>query len=196
MKNLAKQQQVTVIIVTHDNRILDVADRILHLEDGKMQSLSNAIAENAHQMLTLLERHDPDRSHFISAFSGALARVAFADESISSEEREVMRRVLHEASGLSQAEVDLVVELSMAQVRMSKDTVEEEERKPFNEIQKDQFLQSLYAVANADGHLSEEERREIEAIALEFGFPGDGGGDVVFGAPLESQDEGINTPEE
>ena len=196
MKNLAKQQQVTVIIVTHDNRILDVADRILHLEDGKMQSLSNAIAENAHQMLTLLERHDPDRSHFISAFSGALARVAFADESISSEEREVMRRVLHEASGLSQAEVDLVVELSMAQVRMSRDTVEEEERKPFNEIQKDQFLQSLYAVANADGHLSEEERREIEAIALEFGFPGDGGGDVVFGAPLESQDEGINTPEE
>ena len=67
MRKLAKEQQVTVIIVTHDSRILDVADRILHLEDGSMQSLSSAIAENTSQLLNLLEKHDPDRSHFISS---------------------------------------------------------------------------------------------------------------------------------
>ena len=35
---LAKQDDCTVLIVTHDPRILDVADNILYLEDGKLQS--------------------------------------------------------------------------------------------------------------------------------------------------------------
>ena len=172
MRVLAKEQGVTVIIVTHDNRILDVADRILHLEDGKIQSFSGAIAENASQLLTLLERHDPERSRFISAFSHALARVAYADKSVAEEERAVMRDVLRDASGLSEPEVDLVVELAMAQIRMSSDSVDAEEPKPFTEIQRDQFIESLYAVGNADGVLTEEERTEIENIALELGFPG------------------------
>jgi len=34
MHQLAKKQGCTILIVTHDNRILDVADRILELEDG------------------------------------------------------------------------------------------------------------------------------------------------------------------
>ncbi len=171
MRALAKEQGVTVIIVTHDNRILDVADRILHLEDGRVQSLSGAIAENASQLLTLLERHDPDRSHFISAFSHALARVAYADKSINDEERKVMRNVLRDASGLSEPEVDLVVELAMAQIRMSCESAEVDERKPFTELQRGQFIESLFAVANADGVLTGEERMEIENIALELGFP-------------------------
>ena len=176
MRALAKEQQVTVIIVTHDNRILDVADRILHLEDGRIQSLSGAIAENASQLLTLLERHDPDRSHFISAFSNALARVAYADKSIDDEERQVMRDVLRDSSGLSEPEVDLVVELATAQIRMSSESQEVGERKPFTEIQRDQFIDSLYAVGNADGVLTDEERVEIENIALELGFPTPDGG--------------------
>lgn len=36
MHDLAKQQGCTILLVTHDNRILDVADRIVHLEDGKL----------------------------------------------------------------------------------------------------------------------------------------------------------------
>jgi len=34
---LARQSNRAVLLVTHDNRILDVADRILHLEDGEIQ---------------------------------------------------------------------------------------------------------------------------------------------------------------
>ena len=34
MQTLAKEQSCTILMVTHDNRILDVADRIVHLEDG------------------------------------------------------------------------------------------------------------------------------------------------------------------
>jgi putative ABC transport system ATP-binding protein len=35
MQSLAKEEGCTVLLVTHDNRILDVADRILHMEDGR-----------------------------------------------------------------------------------------------------------------------------------------------------------------
>ena len=34
MQQLAREQGCTILIVTHDNRILDVADRIVELEDG------------------------------------------------------------------------------------------------------------------------------------------------------------------
>ncbi|MBD3884953.1 DevA family ABC transporter ATP-binding protein [Phormidium tenue FACHB-886] len=36
MQQLVKEQACTVLIVTHDNRILDIADRILHMEDGQL----------------------------------------------------------------------------------------------------------------------------------------------------------------
>jgi putative ABC transport system ATP-binding protein len=36
MQRLAKEQGCTILIVTHDNRILDVADRIIELEDGRL----------------------------------------------------------------------------------------------------------------------------------------------------------------
>jgi putative ABC transport system ATP-binding protein len=37
MQQLAKEQGCTILIVTHDNRILDVADRIIELEDGRIK---------------------------------------------------------------------------------------------------------------------------------------------------------------
>ncbi len=36
MQNLAREQGCTILIVTHDNRILDVADRIVQMEDGRL----------------------------------------------------------------------------------------------------------------------------------------------------------------
>jgi putative ABC transport system ATP-binding protein len=35
MQKLTKEQGSTILMVTHDYRILDIADRILHMEDGK-----------------------------------------------------------------------------------------------------------------------------------------------------------------
>ncbi len=34
MRQLAREQSCAILIVTHDNRILDIADRKLHVEDG------------------------------------------------------------------------------------------------------------------------------------------------------------------
>lgn len=36
MQQLAKEQGCVILMVTHDNRILDIADRIIHMEDGKL----------------------------------------------------------------------------------------------------------------------------------------------------------------
>ncbi|MCU0535042.1 MAG: DevA family ABC transporter ATP-binding protein [Hydrococcus sp. Prado102] len=38
MQQLAKEQGCTILLVTHDNRILDVADRIVRMEDGYLTS--------------------------------------------------------------------------------------------------------------------------------------------------------------
>ena len=37
IQRLAKQFDSTILLVTHDNRIVDVADRIIELEDGQMR---------------------------------------------------------------------------------------------------------------------------------------------------------------
>lgn len=36
LQRLAKEQGCTILLVTHDNRILDIADRIIHMEDGQL----------------------------------------------------------------------------------------------------------------------------------------------------------------
>ncbi|MBD6617887.1 ATP-binding cassette domain-containing protein [Komarekiella sp. 'clone 1'] len=36
MQQLAKEQNCAILMVTHDNRILDIADRIIHMEDGHL----------------------------------------------------------------------------------------------------------------------------------------------------------------
>jgi putative ABC transport system ATP-binding protein len=54
MQSLAKEQGVTVVLVTHDNRILDIADRIIHLEDGQLTSFADAVTSSTQQMMGLL----------------------------------------------------------------------------------------------------------------------------------------------
>lgn len=38
MQKLAQEQGCAILLVTHDNRILDIADRIVYLEDGKLSN--------------------------------------------------------------------------------------------------------------------------------------------------------------
>ena len=170
LQRLSRQQGATVVLVTHDNRILDVADRLLHLEDGRMQSLSEAVALSTSRMLNLLERHDPGASRYLAALSGALARVAFADGELADAERDSIRRVLNEVSALQPAEVDLVMELALTQVRV-RPFGEGAEEGTFTPEQCRHFIASLQAVAEADGQLQDSEREEIRRIALEMGFP-------------------------
>jgi putative ABC transport system ATP-binding protein len=38
MKEMAEKEKTTIIMVTHDNKILDVADRIILVEEGELAS--------------------------------------------------------------------------------------------------------------------------------------------------------------
>jgi putative ABC transport system ATP-binding protein len=56
LERLARQQGTTVLLVTHDSRILDVADRIVHLEDGRLVPAAAAVAADTQRLLTSLAR--------------------------------------------------------------------------------------------------------------------------------------------
>lgn len=43
MQKLAREQDCTILLVTHDNRILDIADRIVYMEDGRLVSDGSSI---------------------------------------------------------------------------------------------------------------------------------------------------------
>ena len=167
IQTLCREQGASVVMVTHDNRILDVADRIFHLEDGQIQSISAAVASSTSQMLKLLNRHDPEAAHYMSAFSQALTRVALADDNMDDQEREAIKTILIEHSDLQQSEVDLVMEMAMSQVRCH---VGHGGQSAFTPQQSRKFLSSLHAVAAADGEVSEQELQEIATIARELGF--------------------------
>jgi putative ABC transport system ATP-binding protein len=60
LQGLAREENCTILMVTHDNRILDVADRIINLVDGRLESDES--------LQHFVETHDPkilDRKMFI-----------------------------------------------------------------------------------------------------------------------------------
>jgi putative ABC transport system ATP-binding protein len=54
MKTLAAEKGATILMVTHDNRILDIAERIVHLEDGRLSTFTDAVIVNNRQMMFTL----------------------------------------------------------------------------------------------------------------------------------------------
>jgi putative ABC transport system ATP-binding protein len=46
MQRLAKDQGTSILLVTHDNRILDIADRIVEMEDGLLTRDAQGMAKN------------------------------------------------------------------------------------------------------------------------------------------------------
>lgn len=51
LQNLSREHGVTVLLVTHDNRILDIADRIVQLEDGRLTDFTDAVIANTRQLM-------------------------------------------------------------------------------------------------------------------------------------------------
>jgi putative ABC transport system ATP-binding protein len=170
IQELAQEDGAAVVLVTHDNRILDVADRILHLEDGHMKSLTEAVSEGTSRMLNLMEKHDPSSANYLATFAFALARVAYADNEVSEEERDAMRLVLKEIANLKDSEVNFIMDISMMQKRAQTELSSQGSIEGFDGERKKLLVDSLYAIAEADGRVSEEELQEIHAITAEFGL--------------------------
>ncbi|MFM6281508.1 MAG: ATP-binding cassette domain-containing protein, partial [Dolichospermum sp.] len=47
MQILAKEQHCTILLVTHDDRILDIADRVIRMEDGRLNTATNLLTTNS-----------------------------------------------------------------------------------------------------------------------------------------------------
>jgi putative ABC transport system ATP-binding protein len=72
LHHLAKSQGCAILMVTHDNRILDIADRVLTLEDGRIISFLAGLAANTGRLLSTfanLQRKGELRRH-VSTMSG------------------------------------------------------------------------------------------------------------------------------
>ncbi len=99
--------------------------------------------------------------------------MAFADHKVNREEREKMRQNLHDIGELETGEIDLIMEISLMQRHSHTPEISTPSPgREFDQQRSRQFVESLYAIANADGHVSAEEVREIEDIAREFGLEG------------------------
>jgi len=61
MQALARQNGTTILLVTHDNRILDIADRVVHLEDGRLETFTNAVISNTQHMMHMLAENQQKR---------------------------------------------------------------------------------------------------------------------------------------
>ena len=163
IRQLAREEAASVVLVTHDHRILDVADRILDLEDGRVRALSEAVASEAGRMLELLAQHDPAAHHQLLAFALAMARVAHADRAVTQEEISVIRVALTEVAELGPAETELVLHLALSHAGSSQDGGATHLRS-LSDAQRARLVAALQAVAQADGQLSPEERSEIDRI--------------------------------
>jgi len=173
IQSLARKDGAAVVLVTHDNRVLDVADRILHLEDGRLKPLTEAMTEETSRMFNLLEKYDPGSVDYMATLAFALTRIAFADHEVTPDERDKMREILLEVGELDPGEVDFIMEISLMQRHVQlPDPSKALARAGFGGDRSRHFIESLYAIAASDGHISDEEIREIEAIAREFGLEG------------------------
>jgi len=54
LRRLARRQGCTVFIVTHDHRILDIADRVMEIDDGRLGRFAEPLSTHAVHLLTAL----------------------------------------------------------------------------------------------------------------------------------------------
>ena len=121
-----------------------------------------------------LERLEPAKAKYLASFAYVLARVAHADLDIDESEIAAMEEITRRIASLEESEAALVVEIAKSQARHLGGTenyvVTREFRKISTKEQRADLLQSIYAVAAADGVISGVETSEIRSIAEELGF--------------------------
>lgn len=146
-----------IVLVTHDKRILDQADRVLSLEDGRFVPAAEVLVKTAGIALQKLMRCEPARLHKLLRYAQALSKVAAADGAVAAEEREVIRQALLTQQLMSDSEVDMVVELALAQAGTGEGAiVKSQDREELESV--------LNAVALADGEITESEQRVIREL--------------------------------
>jgi uncharacterized tellurite resistance protein B-like protein len=148
--------------------------RFLGLGSEASAASAERETETVRRIAARLEGLEPGQARFLAAFAYVLARVAHADLEIDESESQEMERIVRELASLSEAEAALAVEIAKTQARLLGGTENYVVTRQFRELssreQRVQLLQCLFAVAAADGSISNVENAEINAVAEELGF--------------------------
>jgi putative ABC transport system ATP-binding protein len=117
LRKLAKEQGCAILLVTHDNRILDVADRILTLEDGKVSSFAAGIAANTEQLLTAFA--GMQRKGQLDRHLAALPDEKFVEvlEEVTTEFEGLLRTLDVANADATRALLEQVLEVTAARIR-------------------------------------------------------------------------------
>lgn len=147
---------------------------LLRLLGGGHGPHASSETETVRRIAARLEQLPPERARYLAAFAYVLARVANADLRITETETEAMERAVAETAGLPPEETALAVEIAKSQARLLGGTenyvVTREFRQLSQHDERLRLLQSLYAVAAADGTISAAESSEIDRIGEELGL--------------------------
>ena len=137
-------------------------------------SRSHGDTDTVRRIVGELDRVDPSLARYLAAFAYVLSRVASADLGVSDVESEKMTEIIRGLGQLSEEQSVLVVELAKTQNRLFGGTedflVAREFRSIATDVQRQQLLDCLFAVAAADNEVSAEEEGQIRQIASELGF--------------------------
>ncbi len=89
--DLAKREGTAVVLVTHDNRILDIADRIVHLEEGRLSSYAEAVRASTQQLLDTLAKSEPPEHLWARVVAMAPADFTQFLEQVTTESQRVLQ---------------------------------------------------------------------------------------------------------
>lgn len=89
--DLAKSEGCAVILVTHDNRILDVADRIIHLDEGRLSGFADAVLASTQGLLGTLAKSNRTEELVREVESMAPSQFARVVEQVTAEAQQLLQ---------------------------------------------------------------------------------------------------------
>lgn len=117
LQRLAKEQGCAILLVTHDNRILDVADRILTLEDGRVSSFASGIGANTEHLLGAFAKmhRNGELSRHLSGLADDQFMHALGD--VTGEFEQVLRTMDLANADAANTLLDQVLEVAAVRIR-------------------------------------------------------------------------------
>jgi len=119
-------------------------------------------------VVSALDRLEPDRARYVARFAYLLGRVAHADQHASAEETSVMERLVRDQGGLTAEQAMLVVSLAKTSNLLFGGTADFEVARDFaasaNYEEKLALARCLFAVAASEDSISMAEETEIHRI--------------------------------
>jgi len=119
-----------------------------------------------------LDSADPPHARFLAACAAVLARVAYADRTITQEESEVMTQIIQQLDDVPRKDAELIVAIARAGARRlgSEEGVEAAHLLGVvaTHAQRVGLLRCLFAVAQASDGVSTIESKQIELIGAEL----------------------------